>query len=41
MNSCRNLEKNLDEKIILSSMGQNGKEAIGSMGTDTPIAALS
>ena len=30
-----------DEKIILSSMGQTGKEAIGSMGTDTPLAVLS
>jgi glutamate synthase (NADPH/NADH) large chain len=28
-------------KIILSPMAQNGAEAIGSMGTDTPIAVLS
>ena len=30
-----------DEKIILSAMGETGKEAIGSMGTDTPLAVLS
>jgi len=28
-------------KLLLAPMAQNGKEAIGSMGTDTPVAALS
>ncbi len=30
-----------DLKILLSPMARDGKEALGSMGTDTPIAALS
>ena len=30
-----------DFKYVLGPMGQNGEEAIGSMGTDTPIAVLS
>ncbi len=30
-----------DMKYILSPMGSNGEEAIGSMGTDTPLAVLS
>ena len=30
-----------DLKVLLAPMIQNGKEALGSMGTDTPIAALS
>ena len=30
-----------DEKILLQPMAQLGKEAIGSMGTDTPVAVLS
>src|SRR5690606_1375277 len=30
-----------DEKYILGPMAKNGEEAIGSMGTDTPIAVLS
>ncbi|WP_169975670.1 glutamate synthase large subunit [Tautonia rosea] len=30
-----------DLKFILSPMGQRGEEAIGSMGTDTPLAVLS
>ena len=30
-----------DQKILLAPMARNGMEALGSMGTDTPIAALS
>ena len=30
-----------DVKLILQSMGQNGEEATGSMGNDTPMAVLS
>ena len=30
-----------DLKYILGPMGNNGEEAIGSMGTDTPLAVLS
>ena len=30
-----------DLKVLLAPMAANGKEALGSMGTDTPIAALS
>ncbi len=30
-----------DLKYILGPMGSNGEEAIGSMGTDTPLAVLS
>ncbi len=30
-----------DLKILMSPMAQNGEEAIGSMGTDTPLAVLS
>ncbi len=30
-----------DVKFILAPMGSNGEEAIGSMGTDTPLAVLS
>ncbi|HMO55302.1 MAG TPA: glutamate synthase central domain-containing protein, partial [Tepidiformaceae bacterium] len=30
-----------DEKYILGPMARNGEEAIGSMGTDTPLAVLS
>src|SRR2546422_10916056 len=30
-----------DLKYILGPMGKNGEEAVGSMGTDTPLAVLS
>ncbi|HTJ17978.1 MAG TPA: glutamate synthase central domain-containing protein, partial [Steroidobacteraceae bacterium] len=30
-----------DERLILAPMAQNGVEAVGSMGTDTPLAVLS
>src|SRR5690606_32120139 len=30
-----------DQKILLAPMGRDGKEPLGSMGTDTPLAVLS